>query len=251
MKVKKCVYKCLCFHLILFEFLLLSVSVEADIGGGSGELLTPYVPGTEVTEEEVSEIKKLSMTNRVVPSLHIVDTNVKRYGEQVGLAFVKNRQLVDNLFFEFRGQEPGEKVPISVDFSNILRFTILEIKKRLFNSDIALIRIKLFPNISVRELLEDKPSYTKLVKEKSRLVDLLVELEQNNGELCLVGTEGHSPGQYIILSEIRNIELNVPVSLDYGYVKLDSFDHKITTIWWAVHSVIQDEEYPYKVFFMH
>ena len=245
MKAKNLDYK---FKAVVSLFLILFGTVFAakgDIGGGSGIAITPYVPDKEIKIEEIVYVKNFSKKSRSIEELSQKGTRVTQYGEKVGLIYVKDQNVNDEPFFEFKGTtETGAK--INIDFSEVKSFTLLRVDNRFLGKDRALLQIIQFPYISPEDLLSIKPNYSDLKENYTKSVRLWVTLEGEAGsELCIVGVKLFDEEKYEVLSKLRDIELNSRVILEYGIFEVDSIG-QMPSVWWALPSVIQDRDYPYK-----
>ncbi len=160
------------------------------------------------------------------------------------------------IFFQFRGvNESGREV--SVDFSVVKEFKI--VRKE---NERALFEIVVFPDITPEKLVELKPSYSELRSRYTRVVRVWIALqEQDKGSLYIAGVVGgeskallpgggyremcdswFEDGAYFIESEERvgHIEANRNVVLEYNG----------NSVWWAIPSVIQDRDYPFRQYFL-
>jgi hypothetical protein len=249
MKAKGLDYK---FKVVVFLFLIVfgtDFSAKGDVGGGSGKAATPFVPGKEVKEEEIVFVKNISKRSRTIEELKLKGKRTTQYGEKVGLNYVKDQNVSDEPFFEFRGTtETGDTM--NIDFSEVKSFTLLRIDNRWFARDRALLQVVQFPYISPKDLLsiKPKPSYSDLKKNYTKSVRLWVTLEgEAHSELCIIGVKWSDEEKYEVLSKLRDIELNSEVILEYGNFEVESIG-RMPSIWWAIPSVIQDERYPYKLY---
>ena len=146
---------------IVFIFLMVlasDFSAKGDIGGGSGIVITPYIPDKEVKADEVDYVKLISKRNRTIEELRLKGTQITQYGENVGLMYVKDLNISYKPFFEFKGTtETGDKM--TIDFSEVKSFTLLKIDNRFFAKDRVLLQIIQFPNISPEALLSKEPGH--------------------------------------------------------------------------------------------
>lgn len=249
MKVKgfDCKFRFIFLVLVLFFGIILGA--EGDIGGGGGVLITPYVPEKEIKEEEVVQVKNMSSRTRLVNTLELKETVIDGPLEYVGLLYVEDQDVEGEPFFQFKGvSESGDE--ITIDFSEVERFLVLRIKNRWFAKDQAFLEVVRFPDISPKDLLTKRPAYSDLREKYTKRVRLWIPLENNNkNELCLVGKKWPHEDQYQILSKLRDIKEHSEVIFEYGYFRSELTGERIPSIWWAVDSVIQDEQYPHKHYF--
>ncbi len=228
--------------------LILGTALQAngDIGGGSGRIITPYVPGKEIKEEEVVEVKKISSRLRRINNLRVENSHISKRGIEVGLMYVKDETADKEPFFKFKGVIEGDDTPVEIDFSEVDRFFLLKVKKPWFSKDKALLEVIQFPDVSPGDILAKKTSYTELRENYTKKVRLWVKLEEE-GELCLVG-KVYGQEDYKVLSKLRDIKQNSEVILEYGFFQKEPGGIQISSIWWAIDSVIKDKKYPYKVY---
>ncbi len=240
-------YNCTVIVFILVILLGPIPRVNGDIGGGSGEAITPYNPEKPIKPEEVEKVKDISNRTRFVEDLKLKDTNITQYGEQVGLIYAEGQNVTGQPFFKFKGVTES-RTQVEIDFSEVKSFSLLKVRNRwFFGTDEAFLEVVRFPAISPGELLAKKPSYSALVREYTERLRLWITLEQD-GELCLVGKERSEEDQYRILSPLREIESSSEVVLKYGihFINVGSTKTPIQAIWWATDSVIKDPQYPHK-----
>ncbi len=253
MKAKNFGYRSTVVILVLFIVLSTILAARGDIGGGPGDAITPYVPDRGITVQEIVTSKNSSNGARTVADLKLKGTHVTEYGEQVGLMYVVGESVSGEPFFKFSGvSESGDNGTTDIDFSEVRSFTLLRIDKRLFRRNRALLEIVKFPNILPQNLLSQELSYSQLLEgDYTQRVRLWVILErEGNGELCLVGKKLYERDRYQVLARLRDIEPNSEVILGYGDARVEGIANPVPTIWWATHSVIEDERYPYKRYFL-
>lgn len=220
--------------------------INGDVGGGSGKVVTPYVPGKEIKEMEVVEVKKISSSTRRINGLKLENSHVPIYGAGVGLMYVQDEAVKGEPFFKFEGIIEGDDTPVEIDFSEVDRFSLLKVKKPLFSEDKALLEVIQFPDISPRDIIAKNPSYSLLRKNYTKKVRLWVNL-QKKGELCLVGKMYDKEG-YKVLSKLRDIKQNSDVILEYGFFQKQPGGMRISNIWWATDTVIKDKNYPHRLY---
>lgn len=253
MKVKNFGYRSTVLVLVLVIVLSTTLAAKGGIGRGPGDPITPYVPNERITVEEIDIIKNESNDARTVADLKLKGTHVTQYGEKVGLMYVVDKNVIGEPSFKFSGvSESGDSGTTDIDFSEVKSFTLLRIDKRLFRRDRALLEIVKFPNILPQDLLSQRPSYSELLEGNyTQRVRFWVILEsERNGELCLVGKKLYERDQYQVLVRLRDIEPNSEVILGYGDARVEGIANPVPTIWWATHSVIEDESYPYRRYFL-
>ncbi len=160
------------------------------------------------------------------------------------------------VLFEFRGTDEAGK-DVSVDFSVVKSFKIVRTENHR-----ALFEIVAFPVITPGKLVELKPSYTELRSGYTRVVRMWIVLQDTDrGSLYIAGVVGREPkvllerggyremcdswfedGAYFVESEeiMSHIETGREVVLEYN----------ANSVWWAIPSVIQDKDYPFRQYFM-
>ena len=231
----------------LWFILTASGTVTGDIGGGAGMVQTPYSPHEAISEEEVLIVKDAADRSRQVRGIELRDGNISESYEQVGLGFVRDGKLRSEPCYKFEGiTDDGEGAEI--DFSIVDSFYVIRFSKtlRLFPGDRALLVVVLFPDISVRNLLAIKPSYSELREKYMTSTRLWVKIrDKEMGELSFIGKVWRElpVDEYEIITEIRNIKLKSEIEFEHGFFRYES--HMLPAIWWAIHSVTEeDTEYP-------
>ena len=127
--------------------LLLFVNASADVGGGSGHVKSPYVPGKPVLVDEVMRIKKISSRTRLLGDVPSEGTHVTGGGKDVGLAFVKGENVSVTPSFVFKGiMEDGTKN--SIDFSEVQSFMVVQRE-----GERVLVEVEQFPIIKPADLI--------------------------------------------------------------------------------------------------
>lgn len=214
-----------------------SFVLSRDIGGGSGRIRTPYVPGKPVLAKEMLRIKKISTRTRVVKDVPSEGTHVIRGGKDVGLAFVKGENVTGIPSFVFRGAKE-DSVKTSIDLSEVLSFKVVQREDAR-----VLIELVQFPAITPEELLSSNPSYSDLSEHNRKTVRLWVSTKLAGKDLCLVGKDENK--RYQVIAKLNQISLNTDVDLDYGTFVFG--DLNLSAIWWAIESVTRDSKYPYRI----
>lgn len=250
MKAKDFIFNHRTIFLSLVCLFSYTILIQAEIGGGSGRKLTPYVPDKEVKLSDVILVKNLARENRTIKSLNIRDSHVQQYGEKVSLMYTKDDQTGEGEnYYHFIG-ETESGIADTVDFSQLKSFVLLRVERRMLSSDRALIEVEQFPNVEPEYLLSKEPSYSELVENHTLKKRLWITLKDEDGrELCLAGSfPTHMDDTSDVLSKLSEIEPNSEVIFDYGLTKVEVQAKKIwiPTIWWAIPSVVKDESYPYK-----
>lgn len=252
MKAKNLGYRSAAVVLMLAIALSAIPAAKGAIGGGPGEVITPYVPDRPITLNDINRVKKASSEMRTVEDLKLRGTYVTLYGKEVGFMYVVDQDVQAEPSFRFEGvDESGRRDPITIDLSVVRSFSVLRVDKPWFGRDRALLEIVKFPTISPEELLQrPRPSYSDLERHYAETIRLWVTLEdERNGELCLVGKKLYNGRQRQVLARLRDIEPHSEVILGYGEYEVGGSLYPVPIIWWATHSVIEDERYPYRMYF--
>ncbi len=220
---------------VLSTFFNMVMFANDGSANGPGVPISPYPRHKEeISEDEVVRVKNISRRMHFVRELKIKGTHSYGNWQEVGLMFLKNQNARSEPFFQFKGNtESGDKV--TIDFSVVESFSILRVDNRLIKKDRALLEIILFPNISPREILALKPTYSKLRKNYRKRLRLWIALEGEEGkELYLVGRDYD---EYELIAKLRDIE---KVDFDPGLPGRE-------VLWWAIHAVVMDERYPHRI----
>jgi len=219
--------------------LLLFVNASADVGGGSGHVKSPYVPGKPVLVDEVMRIKKISSRTRLLGDVPSEGTHVTGGGKDVGLAFVKGENVSVTPSFVFKGiMEDGTKN--SIDFSEVQSFMVVQRE-----GERVLVEVEQFPIIKPADLIAGSPTYSDLFDHNRKIIRMWVNTRSVGKDLSLVGKD--ETNKYRVVAKLNQVSLNTKVCLDYGTFVFG--DIKLPAIWWAVESVTRDQKYPYRIFF--
>ncbi len=258
--------------------LMLSTDFAAADGGGGGRAMTPYRDLdegiTEIKPERIECEMRASNVARQIQNFE-VDWPTSFFGgvQYPGLAFVdparaqdkKDDQYAASVFHYFEGKDPDGKT-VRVEFNRVKSFEIIA-------GDDKTVRVKVtvFPTTDAKVIARNNISYTAL-KDQTSTVALTVPTKNEKGEdLALVGLDGMSAercddsrrnaGSEIrkpIAEQLQAVRFRaaqndkgprvarhmsfsklVPAGYELGFVRYD--------VWWAVPSVIADENYPYRV----
>jgi len=226
---------CLCLLVFLGLF------QDKGFGNGPGDTITPYKDGIANTPQEIEKVRVQSSSRRVISEVRTKESKVPKFGDRIGFAYLSGDRINGEPQFDLRGTtESGED--ITIPLSDVKSFTILKVKNHWFARDEAFLEVTIFPSLSPAELLQSQPSYSQLTESYSKQIRMWVFLEnKDKGELCMVGKKWDD--KYEALFAIRDLELNVPVVLDWPKILK-------APIWWAIKSVIEDDKYPYRVRFL-
>jgi hypothetical protein len=240
------------FVVCLAISILAGVRSWADIGGGSGRALTPYRQDRPVVLNDVETVKRQAAKARDVNSIHLKDSHASARGSGIGVMFVTGNQVSGTPMFEFRGLDAGGRKTV-VDFSVVDTVSLVQFENNFLSDDRAQLEIKLFPDVTPKDLLSKNPTYTQLRQQHERTVRLWIPASRGGGgELAFVAQndnpflERSDRNRYEVLAKLRDIEPNMPIEFLWG-----RFEHngtRLPAIWWAIQSVIKDEKYPHKAF---
>jgi hypothetical protein len=212
----------------------LPLMVSANVGGGSGEPVSPYIqrdlPQDNTT---VSTLRAEEAAGKTVNFTN--DSGKQVYGRKIGIVYSKPGaplKSIDNAFF---GTVDGEEVPRRVDFSSISQITIVE-----RNSKDLTVKLDLFPDISVEELLKTQPTYTDLKDKFSRSITIRVPLwSKDKAPLALVGTDTGENSPFKIIAQFSEISNGQEID----FMGAGSY-------WWAIRSVVEDPAYPIRIHYL-
>ena len=196
-----------------------------DIGGGSGLTRTPYRDPANVTVEQVTEERKIAAQNRFC-SLPLKSGYV-RLLNNICFIYGEEGHPAGAPLYNFPGKDPSGKLQ-TVELSDVLSFSIVD-----YREDECLVKINVFPSISVTELLRQKPSYSDLKLRYTREVQLWVKTKSADGPLLVC--EIKHDGSRSVACLFNDIRAQIMIEL-YGS------EH----IWYAIQSVIADSDYPYQ-----
>ena len=216
---------------------------SADIGGGSGRIISPYKPGSVVTTQEVETVKRGAASAREIRSLPLANGESGVGGSRVGLMYLTGDQVSGKPAFEVRGvTETG--ATRTIDFSVLDTISVTKIENNLVATDRVQLQVKVFPTIGIEQLLSAKPTYTQLRHDHEETILLWVPLTNGTGELALVGQRFLLSDPYRVLAKVRELKTNTPVTIEWGLFRLD--DRSWPSIWWATESVTKDPAYPHR-----
>lgn len=207
-------------------------------------IVTPYSSNDSITVEAIQTVKNAASKLR-----NVEDLRPNRIGKfhEIALAFVKDGMISSKPIYEFIGEDTANFKMI-VDFSVIQSFRIIKFEGGLFSENRALVEITIFPNIKPDELLRVKPSYSDLRYNYTTQVRLWLKLQDSRyEELSLIG-KSYSP-DFQVITKIIDLKLYEIIHLGYDSYR-QRFDYQYA-IWWAVPSVINSFDYPYKLVISH
>lgn len=228
MKIK--VFICRSVFIVILIILLSGYGFGGGPGGEYVVIANPYSDDDGLTIDKVQEVKIQSSRNRCIESgAFPMKDDIVRRCYSVGLRFEKNNEN----FYYIEGQDVDSYAQHKIYFSQIESIELIEEK-----DPVAVVKIVIFPYISVSELVNRKHSYVDLSNNFRKIVKIrLNAYDYSYGYLNLVCVEDDY--HYTVISRIIDFPKNVKVSFSYD-IRKDS------PVWWATEEVIQDKDYPYR-----
>ncbi|MEQ1765835.1 MAG: hypothetical protein ABL859_00265, partial [Methylotenera sp.] len=205
-----------------------------NVGGGSGKAASPYIDGDLL--EDSPTVNRLKAEEAADKTVNFTTPEGKQiYGKHIGIVYLKPASPIKAIETAFYGTVIGEKVPRKIDFSIISSVTILSKDFKEMS-----IRLDMFPDISVDELLKINPTYTDLKEKYTRTITMRIPLwSEGKLPLALVGTDSDSNLQYNIIALFSEI----PDGQKIEFLGFSSH-------WWAIRSVTNDLSYPHRKIYM-
>jgi hypothetical protein len=230
----------------LLIFLLLFRPAAADFASGGGTVVTPYSADEEVDTDWLYCSRNLAERFRFVRNLPGLN-NEHGWLAEFAMTYSQN-DPPDGLIYAFTGETVAGTY-LSVAFSDVEQFELLEIKRRLMLPDQALIKLVKFPDLSPQKLISLKPTYQQLESSYRRTVKMWISLESDTGEpLRIVAKDPYGTSQrdtsipHHFVLNFNEIRLHSAVKMEYGY------HDGVSTVWWAIPSVTADPAYPFRYF---
>lgn len=226
-----------CFYWVLTVLAFPATSILSFDGGGRVEI-SPYSSKETITVARVSRQKELARTS-MTATFEL--NGSKETLPAVGLEWIKSGRALGPKAYRLNGET--DTGPLVVDFSEIEELSILRTES--INSKVrALFKVIAFPNVSVEQLVNERPTYTELKEKYSKTLELWVEIKNTSGELCFAGKQT-APRR---VGELTN---NILVRFELAGLSRDDRGSEIWKgsgegIWWAIPSVIRDRAYPYR-----
>lgn len=218
---------------IVFYCCWLPLNVSANVGGGSGDPISHYI-FKQLTEDEstVNRLKTEEAADKTVNFTTVAGKQI--FGNKVGIIYSNHAAPLNSIDTAFVGTVDGEELPRRFDFSIVSNITIL--KK---DSKFLTIKLDLFPDISVEELLKIRPTYTDLKETYSRSTIILVPLwSKDKYPLALVGADEDENAPIRVIALFSEIPDGQEIQLIGSRMR-----------WWAIQSVTDDPAYPYRVIY--
>jgi hypothetical protein len=217
--------------------------VMADIPFPGGVVArTPYTETAEPNVAQVKEAREQANECRCIKEARVRGSKEPIYGRYIGFLTTKTEpgQMVeDRPSFELTlHQKDGKKV--SVALSDVATLKVIRTKGRflgLIGREKTLLEVVLFPTITPEALLEKPIRYRDLRDNYTTTVAGWVYVRDKGGKpLCLVAKES---GVYRVLARVKDLETKREILFD------NNRDERC--LWWAVHSVVEDSAYPYRL----
>lgn len=218
------------FNTLLLLFILHSSCLAGAVGGGGISIkhkLTPYHKNKLQHVDNVNIIRSESHFKRIaeIPSIgncQYIYLNYDRFGEPTE----------PELFV--RGVNLNTGAYEKINFGEIETIEILESQPPYVT-----LKLKIFPCITPKALIDIKPTYLELVEKYTLFKTLRIKTTKYSDlsfRMQIKCTEIYGSSNKIFLDEIAQ-----------GTIIKFSFDLKKENppIWWAIDSVTNDDSYPY------
>jgi hypothetical protein len=199
--------------------------------------------------------KELDILEDEIYKIGGVDKSIKRKIRlKVRKLFIKSR-IRDNAYFHIEGTLLNSEKKIKIHLGDIDKIKFLRFDKEIYS---ALLEIVVLPKISPKNLLSIQPTYSYLKAHHTETVKIWVDCKNKNGEELFIGEiincdkwpktcfpsdlgEFDKRGKFSIKNEQKVADITENMELVLGFINND--------IWWAIPSVIKDDDYPYWVIF--
>ncbi len=202
-------------------------SGSADVGGGKGHPATPW----HSAPKSVQEIEKAKSVAAEYRNLFVSEksgSNEMDLLQMVSLRPEKRRKGDKDGYALVGKSGSGEMVTLS--FSQIASFIVIS-----KNPKTIVLSVTVWPDISPKELFDKQPTYKQLAAGYRRTVILEMSLKS-------------ADGRYLGFAAERG-EATLPLkTLNVG-TKGDFYRGSVPTnqFWWAIPSVANDADYPYRI----
>lgn len=217
---------------LLFDAVQLAV---ADIGGGKGYPATPWRKEGPKSTLELDKAKALAETYQTLSISSESGDEERRPGsitfERVSLVPSPIHEG-DIRVYKFTGKiSSGETAAIS--FSQIESFAVISKDDKTIT-----LSVTVWPDISVEELLQKQPTYKELYAGYRREVVLTLELKSADGRVrVFAGDWGDNT------LPLGRLQVGEKASFYGGHPHIA---HPLR-FWWAIPSVANDEDYPFRM----
>jgi len=216
----------------LSGLIILSMPIMAgySVDGGGRAEVSPYSSNEMITTQRVNRERDLARKSMI--ATYKIDGAIETI-RAVGLVWSKGGRVIGPTKYSLSGATDNGDLP-SIDFSEIQELSIVK-SETTSSPGRALFRVNVFPNISVEQLVNMRPTYSELKERYSRTLDLWVDIKTStSGDLCFVGKD-------LAPRRLETFNNNTVVKFEYvGGGRTGQ------GIWWAIPSVIRDSAYPYR-----
>jgi len=227
----------LCMALLLMSmFFFPSVRLsEADVGGGKGYPATPWRKEGPKNILELNEAKVMAATYQ---TLSVPTESGNAEGELESITFEQVSlgpspfQEGDDPVYELTGKTSSDET-IAIPFSQIESFTVIAKYDKTIT-----VSVTIWPDISSEELLQKQPTYKELHAGYRREVVLKIALEFEDGRARVFAGEWNDT-----TLPLRNLKVGDKASFYGGHPHMA---HPLR-FWWAIPSVANDEDYPFRM----
>ncbi len=210
-------------------------SVMADVGGGKGHPATPWRISGPKNVQDIDKAKEVAAQYQTlsVPG-ELFDRNSKElvHLRRVSLRAQEAREG-DKAGYALVGKS-GSGRTVSLSFSQIKSFVVTSRKDGAIT-----VSVTVWPDISPRELLDKQPTYKQLAADYKRTVILQMSLRTPDGRPVVFAEEGEF-GRVLPLEKLRK-----GTKVDF-YGEHPHMVHPLR-FWWAIPSVANDKDYPYRM----
>lgn len=221
----------------LFSSIFLFAAVQlaaADVGGGKGYPATPWRIEGPKSVQELEKAKTLAATYQTL-SVSSESGDEERKPESITFEQVS---LVPSPFhdgdvrvYELTGKNSmGETFALA--FSQLESFAVLS-----KDDETITLSVTVWPDISVEELLQKQPTYKELYAGYRRVVVLTLELKSADGRIrVFAGDWGDNT------LPLGKLQVGAKADFYGGHPHI----HPLR-FWWAIPSVANDEDYPFRM----
>ncbi len=206
----------------------------ADVGGGGGHPATPWrLEGPQsVFDLEQAKIQAARYQTLSISKEHTNDETENKTVLIEGVALSPLPTSIGDIAVnEFIGNtDSGE--PTNISFSQIESFKIISKNKETIT-----LLVTIWPDISPEELLQKKPTYTEISTgyRRNMVIHLNLKFADGRKKVLLGEWEDKIPLE----------ELDVGTRCDF-YEEDPYLIHPLK-FWWAIPSVANDKEYPFRM----
>jgi hypothetical protein len=213
---------------------MLKIAV-ADVSGGKGYPATPW---RKEGPQSVLDLEKAKMMADTYQTLSIFPQTANG-GKKDEALHIERLRLAptpfregDTAVYELAGTT-GSGGTIAISFSQIEGFTV-----RSKNNKTITLSVTVWPDITPKELLQKQPTYKQLYMDYRRDVILVLNLESADGR-----EQAFNGGWGDITLPLAKLEAGTKAGF---YEEHPHMMHPLR-FWWAIPSVANDKDYPYRV----